>query len=129
MTQRASTYVNNQMQANAATSGTMKPVATTGASTVYQPAPGSDQNIIFSQALEMPGYGNPQYADFAQPIDLPFDEFASMLDPQYESTTINPMTAQQEQVVDPFNTVEALNEAAESNQSQGEGFAGNAELG
>ena len=46
-----------------------------------------------------------------------------MLDPQYESTTINPMTAQQEQVVDPFNTVEALNEAAESNQSQGEGFA------
>tara|TARA_B000000609_G_C24180614_1_gene357906 strand:- start:1033 stop:2826 length:1794 start_codon:yes stop_codon:yes gene_type:complete len=123
MTQRASTYVNNQMQANAATSGTMKPVATTGASTVYQPAPGSDQNIIFSQALEMPGYGNPQYADFAQPIDLPFDEFASMLDPQYESTTINPMTAQQEQVVDPFNTVEALNEAAESNQSQGEGFA------
>ncbi len=123
MTERASTVVNNMMQANAATSGTMKPVATTGASTVYQPAPGSDQNIIFSKALEMPGYGNPQYADFAQPIDLPFDEFASMLDPQYESTTINPMTAQQEQVVDPFNTQEALSEAAESNQSQGEGFA------
>jgi len=123
MTQRASTFVNNQMQANAATSGNMKPVATTGASTVYQPAPGSDQDIIVSQALEMPGYGNPQYADFAQPIDLPFDESASMLYPQYEPTTINPMTAQQEQVVDPFNTVEALSEAAESNQSQGEGFA------
>ena len=119
MTQRASTVVNNMMQANAATSGNMKPVATTGASTVYQPAPGSDQNIIFSQALEMPGYGNPQYADFAQPIDLPFDEFASMLDPQYEPTTINPMTAQQQQVVDPFNTQEALIEATESNQSQG----------
>ena len=119
MTQRASTVVNNMMQANAATSGNMKPVATTGASTVYQPAPGSDQNIIFSQELEMPGYGNPQYADFAQPIDLPFDEFASMLDPQYEPTTINPMTAQQQQVVDPFNTQEALIEATESNQSQG----------
>jgi len=120
MTQRASEWVNSQMQANAATKGTMKPVATTGAPTVYQPAPESDQNIIFSQALEMPGYRNPQYADFTQPIDVPFDEFASMLDPQYEQpTTINPMTAQQQQVVDPFNTQEALIEATESNQNQG----------
>ncbi len=126
-TQNASTAVTNFLKSNAGMTdsgarGTMKPLATTGSPTIYEPVSGAtDSNMIFSESLaELPDYMNPQFGDFTQPITAPpmFNEADALLDPKIEPETnvINPTVAKQLDTVDPYNTALELSDAANPNQ-------------
>lgn len=126
MTQNASTAVTNFMKSNAGMTdsgarSTMKPLATTGSPTIYEPVSGAtDSNMIFSESLaELPDYMNPQFGDFTQPITVPvLNEENALLDADIdpETNVINPTVAKQLDTVDPYNTALELSDAANPNQ-------------